>query len=165
MPELPIIATQTAMTAPPMAAVLKPKNDLAKYSEIIDSVNKFANSDVGKMLIQRVLPKDNVVGNPQPAQGEHKPMPQQAPITSPFYDGGDVGPARPHLPAPPQVVVKEVVKEVPMNRTPSQLYDESLSGIMQLSEQLGADKTLGEAVEWIRANKAAIILHFSMQKK
>lgn len=161
MPTLPIVGNMQALPAQ-LATAPQAKSEIAKYAEVIDSINRFANSDVGKMLIQKVMPKDNVVGDPKPAQGDFKPMPAQ--ITSPFYDGGDVGPASRGPPAPPQTIIKEVVREVPIQPSPTQLYDAFLTGLMQLSEYVGKEKTVEEAITWVSQNKMLIIASMSMKK-
>ena len=155
MPEMQLATMPAAISAPIAAFPTgKGKDDIAKYADIIRELSQFANSEVGKQLVGRILPGLGAPPGPNgfvaAQQGEHKRMPVEEPITSPFYNGGAVGPKRD---TKPQVVVEYVSGEL----SGAEQYDLFVSGLLRVQQQLGETKTLKETLEWINQMKPLII--------
>lgn len=172
MPELPLSAPMTASAPSIVSQAMKAKSEMSNYAELLREINSFANSPVGQKLVERIAPgtlQKGPVGDPKPAQGDFKPMPQTDP--GPFFAGNGPAPRPQSSPnvspsATPAVQVVERIVQVPtpIQPTPDQLYDASLSGLMQLADHVGKEKTLEEAIQWVRDHKELVKLSFQIKK-
>ena len=157
MSELPL-NVGTMASLPAAVQVTKSKDDIEKYASVIREVSNFANSDVGKMLIERIMPKSpgNPVGNPQPSKGEFKPMPSQNGVEGVGFSP-NFAPSGQRPPVAERIVVREV--PVPLTLSAADQYSMFMNGLTELVKQVGGEeKTLKEAIEWAQAKKEIIIM-------